>query len=519
MSGAADRLAKALEARQRGDWRATYDGLAALRTTGPLDTESLYALGDAAWWLGKVDETIEIGEECHARFLAEGRPDRAATVALENGLHWMLRGKPEVCSGWIGRARRLLDSLPLGSAHGFLLWWDAQAALAAGDEETAAQHEAQMQQLAVALDDPALGSFALALQGVRAVRRGDVARGLELLDEAMLPVIAGRVPPSEAGNLYCQMISVCTDLADFARARRWTAVTERWCARSSDAVMFDGICRVHRAQLLRIEGDWQAAEEAAAAACAELADLNVEAVAEGRYEIGEARRLRGDVAGAGEAYDAAATLGRVPEPGQSLLLLAQGRVREAAASLHRSLAEESDPFRRVRLLRAEVDVACAADEQQRAEAAASELESLARRFGSPGFRAWALTARAAVLVCFGAPSAAVAPLRLAIAACREMGARVDADAARGLLDRALHAAAGHGSSGAAERSAVPDGLTPREWEVLRAVAAGLSNREVADRLVISEKTVARHLANVFAKLGVSSRTAAAAWAHRAGARP
>ncbi|MDZ5623187.1 response regulator transcription factor [Nocardioides bizhenqiangii] len=503
-----DRLRQAQAAMDRRDFVTAYEALVELQRSGLLDGEGLYALSDAAWWLGLIRETIEICEECHERFLAEGQVDRAAMVALETGMQWAMRGEPDVGSGWLSRARRLLDGRPSSVGHGYLLWIDAEGRFAAGDVDGALAGAVELQRLAVELDQPVLGCFGLALHGMVAIRAGETSRGFELLDEALLPVLAGRVGPAESGNLYCQMISICTDLGDLSRARRWTEATERWCDQFSSAVMFTGICRVHRAQLLRVQGDWDEAERAAAAACAELADLNVEAVAEAHYEIGESRRHRGDLAGAAAAYEQAAALGRLPEPGRSLLLLAEGRRDQADASVRSALAEQADPFRRARLLAAQVEIACRRADVATADAATAELEAIADTYGSPGFTAWAKTARAEVLLGSGAPADAVAPLREALAAYRRMGARPEEATTRTLLERAV--------AGAAAPPAAPGGLTAREWEILCAVAEGLSNREVAARLVISEKTVARHLANVYAKLGVPSRTAAAAWAHQEG---
>lgn len=535
------RLEEALAARTRGDWGTAYRLLSAARDQEGLGSEDLYALGDAAWWLGLVRETIAICEECHQRYLDEGRVDRAAVTALETAFHWMMRGEPEIGSGWLSRGRRLLEGRPPGLGHGWLLWLEAQGRLADGDVEGAARGAHELQRLGDEVGEPVLRCFGLAMEGVVAVRGGDVARGLALLDEAMLPVLAGTIPPGESGNLYCQMISVSTDLADVARARRWTEATERWCDTFTTAAMFTGICRVHRAQLLRASGSWDEALAAAEAACRDLAELNVEAVAEARYEIGETHRLRGEHAAARSSYDVAAQLGRTPEPGASLLLLDEGRPDEAAASLRRALGEQDDPFRRARLLVAQVEIACSRRDESTAEAATAELESIATTYGSPGFRAWADTARAAVLVGCGTPADAVPRLRSALAAHRAMGTDYDAALARALLAKAL-ADAGDAESARVQREAArealvamgathrasalsaehsgqlaPGGLTGREWEVLCAVAEGCSNREVAARLVISEKTVARHLANVFVKIGVTSRTAAAAWAHRHGA--
>jgi DNA-binding CsgD family transcriptional regulator len=534
MGDVARRLEVAQQARERRDWATTYDVLSGLRPS--LGTDDLYLLGDAAWWLGLVRESLAICEECHDRYLTEGRLDRAAMMALEGGFNWVLRGEPEIASGWLGRARHLLAEQPTGIGHGYLRWLDAQARLDSGDVEGAVAGARGLRELARDLGEPVLDCFGLALEGVATVRAGGVERGLELLDEALLPVLAGRVTPAESGNLYCQMISVCVELADVERARRWTEATERWCETFSDAAMFVGICRVHRAQLQRLQGDWEAALASASAAGDELAELNVEAAAEARHEVGEIHRVCGRHVEARAAYDLAEALGREPEPGRSLLLLAEGRPAEADTSVRRALAEQADPFRRARLLAAHVEIACRQGDLDAAGAAADELRDIADTFRSPGFRAWADTAGATVLLGRGVPEKALAPLRGALATFRAMRAAVEEATAGALLADALQAS-GDTAAAASERRAVqerfrrlglepppagavprpgpdhPGELTGREAEVLRAVAEGLSNREVADRLVISEKTVARHLANVFTKLGVSSRTAAVAWLH------
>jgi DNA-binding NarL/FixJ family response regulator len=335
------------------------------------------------------------------------------------------------------------------------------------------------------------------------------------------------------------MMSLCHDLADVSRARRWTEATQRWCDTFSSAVMFVGICRVHRTQLLRLAGDWERAVREATAATVELSELNVDAVAAGYFEIAETHRLRGDFAVARAAYDQAVARGHGGQPGLALLLLAEGRAAEADTTIRQCLAEETDSFRRARLLAAQVEIACACGDAATGEAAAMELAQVAETYPSEGFMAWAALARGMVLVEWGQPDQALDPLRSALSRCEAMGARYDAATARALLGRALSAMGDHQSAapefaaaraayaslGAASRLAeldtmttpsLPGGLTPREAEILAAIAEGLSNREVAGRLVISEKTVARHLANVFTKLDVSSRTAAAAWAYQHG---
>lgn len=542
MADIARRLAEGRAAYERRDWVSAYAVLADLRRDHDLEAEDLSALGDAAWWLGLIRESLDACEASHERFLTEGRLDRAAVLALETGFNWLLRGEPEIGMGWISRARRLLEGLPPGVGHGFLLYMDASARAASGDTAGALGQCRQMRDLGRDLGEPMVECLGFALEGSLLIRAGEPDRGFELLDEAMLPVLAGRVPPETAGNLYCQMMSVCHDLADLPRARRWTRAAQRWCDTFTSAAMFAGICRVHRAQLLRLSGDWTAAEREATAANVELADLNVEAVAEARYELAETHRLRGDDAGAETWYAAAAELGRTTEPGTSLLLMGRGRTAEAVATVHRALLEEGDPFRRARLLTAQLEIACEAGRAELAESSAAALRALADTYGSPGFRAWAAQAQGAASLCRGEPPAAVDPLRAALALWESMGATYDAATCRVLLGRAFRALGEDVGAdleqqaarevferlGAAPRLAwlgrpagagartATGGLTSRETEIVGLLARGMSNREIAQRLVISEKTVARHLANVYTKLDVGSRTAASAWAHQHG---
>ena len=224
-------------------------------------------------------------------------------------------------------------------------------------------------------------------------------RGFALLDEAMLPVLAGEVEPEWAGNIYCQLMAVCHDLADFGRARQWTAATQRWCEDLSSAVMFVGVCRLHRLQLLQISGQWAQAELEASVACAELAELNVSVVGEAHYQLAELCRLRDDLPAAEDEYRRAGKLGRDPQPGLALLRMAQGQAARAATDLDIALAEsQAAPFRRARLLLAHADVALASADLAAAARTSAELETIADRYPTPGFTAWSRHVRGAVAV-------------------------------------------------------------------------------------------------------------------------
>ena len=377
----------------------------------------------------------------------------------------------------------------------------------------------------------------LVAEGIALVKQGRVTDGMAVLDEAMLPVRAGEVEPGFAGNIYCQLMGVCHDLADLPRARQWTEATQSWCDSFPSAVMFVGICRVHRAQLMQVDGRWPEAEQEAALVCTELARLNVAAVAEGHYQVGEIRRLRGDASGAEEAYRLAHEFGRSPQPGLALLWLAEGRPEAARAAIRSALAEQTPGrLERARLCTAFVEACLAVDDVNAADAAAVELGEIAARFDSPGFAAAAAQASGMVQLARGRADGALPALRRACrswldldapyetARVRVLLARAyrdldDADAATLELDAATAAFATLGASVDIRRadrlrgtSRLPAGLTAREVEVLARVAAGASNRDIATALVISQKTVARHLSNIFSKLGVTSRTEAAAFA-------
>jgi DNA-binding CsgD family transcriptional regulator len=291
---------------------------------------------------------------------------------------------------------------------------------------------------------------------------------------------------------------------------------------------------------MHLRGAWTEAEAEARRACGDLLEIMPSFAAEGFYEIGEIRRRLGDLAEAEAAFRRASELGHEPQPGLALVRLAQGRADVAGAAVRGALAEEPSRLARAKLLPAQVEIAIACGDLGTALAAADELEAIAGDYAGPVLEAASASARGAVKLAEGDATAALPALRRAWQlwqavecpfeaaearrllglACRragdEDGAELAISAAHAAFERlgaALEAARTAELLGA---STLPAGLTAREAEVLRLVATGRSNREIADELCLSVKTVARHLSNIFYKLGVSSRTAATAFAYEHG---
>ncbi|MDQ4055078.1 MAG: helix-turn-helix transcriptional regulator [Actinomycetota bacterium] len=533
-----DPLGAARAALRRRDYAAAYRTLHEARAKAGLQPDDLALLADAAWWLGRISECLTITEELHRRYLVDGKVERAALQALDLGGVWMMRGEYTLASGWLGRARRLLEGQPRGRGHGLLSYIDACGAVEEGRFDEARSAARDLRQLGADLDDDTFTALGLLVGGLAEIRCGRLREGFSLMDEAMLPVMADRVAPEWAGNIYCTIMATCYDLMDLPRAREWTRATEKWLTGFSDAVMFLGVCRAHRLQLHAVEGAWAEVEQEAAVVERDLLDLNLGALAETAYQLGETFRQRGLHDRAAASYALAAERGRDPQPGAALLQLGSGDLEGAWSAITAAVTGSApDTFACARLLRAQVEIGLAAGHVGAAGAAAAHLEDIRDRFRTPGFAAWADQARGAVLLAEGRASEAVAPLSLAAGSLRQMGAVYDAATAELVLASA-HRAAGDSDAAQAHEVAaraaferlgvptprvavvgsrpLPGGLTEREAEVLARVVTGASNRDVAASLSISEATVRRHLANIFAKLGVSSRTAAAAWAHEHG---
>jgi DNA-binding CsgD family transcriptional regulator len=505
-----------------------------------LDGDDLELAVTTAYLGGRVAEAMDAlqrAEQAHAR---QGDQRRAARSAF--WLAFLLLGRGELAqgSGWLARARRLLEHEPPDCPEqGYLLIPAAMQQLDAGDHAAAQVTAARSAGIGRRAGEADLVALAQFLQGTAAVTGGDVPGGLAMLDEAMVAAVAGELTPPVTGTIYCGVIEVCQQVAELRRAREWTAALSAWCDSQPGLVTFTGQCLVHQAEILRLGGAWPEAVEAARRAAERLAEASDElAIGAASYQQAEAHRVLGQLEAAEAAYQLASRWGREPQPGLALLRLAQGRTRAAAAAIRRVLGETSDRLARARLLPAAVEILLATGDLGAAREAAAELAGIADGYRTLALLATADHARGAVLLADGDAAGAVAALRgawrawreleapyeaararlLIGLACRELG---DEDAAAMELDAARTVLAGLGAGPDLDRldrltgaAAATGGLTERELEVLRLVAAGATNHAIASRLHLADKTVHRHVSNIYAKLGVSSRAGATAYAYQ-----
>jgi len=386
--------------------------------------------------------------------------------------------------------------------------------------------------------EPDLVALGVHAEGRLMLYAGRVAEGLERMDEALAGVMAGEVGPVTAGRVYCSTIEACQEVSDFGRAGEWTRALTRWCDAQPGLLAYTGQCATHRGQLLRLHGAFTDAVQELERAVERYASFGGDpAVGQAHYELGETHRLLGDLSAAERSFEAAAEHGHPGQPGRALLWLAQGRAEDAAAAVRRLLAERQGPVQRAQVLPAAVQVLVEVDGPAEASALAEELLALGTGFGCTALRAAGRHAVALTALTSGNGREAVDSAQRSLELWAGLSAPYEVARSRAVLGQALRLVGDDQSATSALEAALseltdlgagpdcrhvaallpaqeyPRGLTGREVQVLRLVATGMSNTEIADELTLAEKTVARHLSNIFTKLDVGSRTAAAAFAY------
>jgi len=437
VSQAVDPIVGARDAASRQSWREAFEAYADLDPAS-LSAQDLEWYGEAAWWSGKLNDAVRLRERAYVAYAGEGRNVAAAQVALTLAWDESNRGAFAVAQGWFATAERQLEDEEESAVHGRIALTQASHAMfAEGDYAKAIAALDRAYELARRFGDRDTQMLALVAKGRALVKTGEIEQGLELIDEGTAAAVSGELQAYSTTLVYCMTISACQDVGDVRRAAEWTEAANRWCDRL-DVTGFPGACRIHRAEIMRLRGDLEAAEKVATAACDELHDFERYITASGYYEIGEIRRRLGDLASAEEAYARANELGADPQPGLALLNLAEGKLEAAVAGITRALDEVEEPLSRIRRLPAQVEIAVAARDLKTARAAVAELEELvdSYKFGSrrtPAFDATVHVAAGRIALAEGDTDEAIRLLRHARDEWRGVGAPFETAQARVLL--------------------------------------------------------------------------------------
>ena len=532
-----EELLRAREAFDRRDWIAAYEGLSAAGSDALLAAD-FADLATAAFLVGRHNDCIQALQRAYQAHLEADDQQAAVRCAFWLVMTLMDRGEAAVANGWISRAERLLETFEEDTVeHGYFLFFRMLGHILGGDPVTALEEAVGLTSYGERFANGDLLATGLMAQGRCLLFLGRVPEGVRLLDEAMVSVTTGEMSPVFAGQTYCSCIEACQEISDFDRVAQWTTALTTWCGSQVGLVPFTGQCAVHRGQVMRVRGAYAEALAELDGAIARYVSMGTPAAAGlACAEKGAVLQIMGEHDAAEAAFQRAVEYGHDAQPAHALLSLARGRTDAAAAAVRRVLGEPRDPIHRSQLLSGSIDVLLAADDLDAARPLVAELVAVGEAFDSSSLRAMGGYAVGALALAEDRPENALAPLRTALRTWRELNwpyeaARTqvlvgralrglgDEESAVGELEGAARALTTLGAGPAAQEvgrllapGPLPGGLTAREAEVLRLVATGRSNPEIAAALFLSEKTVARHLSNIFGKLDVTSRTAAAAYA-------
>ncbi|MCZ2860151.1 LuxR family transcriptional regulator [Blastococcus sp. VKM Ac-2987] len=539
MATAKPALDEARAAYRQGDWPAAREAFSRAAQDGLMSApEDLVAAAQASWWCGRAGESVRLVARAHRQLLDAGRLEEAASAASDVAMYHLLLGQLPLGSGWMNRASRLLRDVPESPTHGYVAFYrDVEYNLPQASPEGVLAAARGIVALSRRQADRALALVALVAEGYALAGTGRVPQGMTLLDDAMVGLDAETMSPEWLGNAFCMAMEVAERVGDVARMRLWLDDAEQWLDSLPAAVLFTGACRVYRARLWQLSGEWERVEPALDRTCRELRELCQETVGAAWLVRGELRLLTGDRPGAETAFGEAHRRGADPQLGLALLQLDRGDVAAAGAAVRTALLHgaEGHLHQRARLLTAAIRIACAADDLAEAQRRSEELRELGSTWPQSLVVPLAGTAAGAVALARGAPAEALPPLRAACHRWHELGTPYEAACSRQLLARCYRALGDRASAELEEDAAAkvlarlrarpawpelggrataptPAGLTRREAEVLRLLAAGLHNADIAATLTISRRTVERHLSNLYPKLGVGSRSAATRYA-------
>jgi DNA-binding CsgD family transcriptional regulator len=525
---------------QEQSWSEIYSALILADRNNPLEAEDLYTLSLAAYLTGKDSESADMLARAHHQFLARDDLKQAVRCAFWLGMQLMFKGEQARGSGWFSRAQHLLEDLQQDCAEKGLLSIPAGLRfLAGGDAEKAYAEFKKAAKAGDNLNDPDPRTLGLLGCGQSLIRLGKISDGVASLDEAMVAVEADTISPIVVGVVYCAVIETCQMIFDIQRAQEWTTVLSQWCESQPDLVPFRGQCLVRRSQIMHFHGDWSEALDEMQRACELLSHPPGEpAAGEAFYGLADLYRLRGEYTQAEKLYQEANKWGRKPQPGLALVRLAQRQYEAAAASAQHTLDEAKNPLQRIKIIPAYIEIMIAAGNTKHARLAAGELSALTEKYNATYVQALSAFCQGSVLLDEGNYRESLKILRHSCDLWTELNAPYESSRVR-LLMGIAYRQDGDEDSASLELTAAQwvfreldatldlkraeslikensaqdlHGLTLRELQVLRLISAGETNKTIANKLFISEKTVERHISNIFNKLAVSSRTAATAYA-------
>jgi DNA-binding CsgD family transcriptional regulator/tetratricopeptide (TPR) repeat protein len=538
-----DGIGRAREAFNRQAWRRAYDELSAAAVAEPLEVDDLERLASAAYLAGLSDESRSAWISAHEKCAHVGDVARAVRCAFWLAFALLNDGDLARGGGWVDRAQRLLDDRKIDCVErGYLRYAAAMRATFSGDVRAGYEAFHAAAEIGVLFHDPELAALARIGEGRCLIYLDRVSEGVALLDEGMVAIEANDVSAIAIGDAYCTAIEGFNELFDIRRAHAWTAALSRWVDDQPELMLYRGQCLIHRAEMLYLRGDWDAAADQIEKACQRLADpVEQPSLGAAAYLKGDLHRLRGEDRAAEAEFQLASELGRDPQPGLALLRLAMGKVEAAVASIRRAYHEAGDPMSRARLVAGYVEITLASGDVAAARSAAEELGTVAGMLGRPLPTALHLQLQGSVLLAEDEPEPALFALRQALAGWQDLGAAYDAARTRMQIAAACRAVGDDDGAEMELAGAIPvfdrlnavrdaaaaragmhlavrpsSGLTSREEEVLAHIAKGLTNRQIAERLVVSEKTVATHVGHILTKLGLPSRAAATAYAYEHG---
>lgn len=530
-------LEQARECYARRTWGDAYDALVRADQAAPLAIDDLDRLATAAYLTGRDLEFQQGLERLYRAGVECGDRARAARCAFWLALNFLLRGESGQSNAWTARGQRLVDDYDCVE-RGYLAVVLAEQHLRERQPDLAHATAAQAVAAGESYSDADLVAAGRHAQGRALIQRGEVAAGLKCLDETMLPVVAGELLPIMTGLLYCSVIGTCRQVYALGRACEWTAAFSSMCEQQPEMVAFSGACLVHRAEIMQLQGAWPEALAEARRACERARHVDRLALGAGLYQQAEIHRLRGEFAQAEEAYRAASELGVEPQPGLALLRMVQGRTDAACAAIRRVTNATSGRVRRAAFLPAYFEIMLACADLEEARRARDQLHEVARALGTDALHAVAALADGAMAIAEGQAHAALESLRFAFRLWERLDAPYEAARVRVLIGHACRALGDEEVAGLeldAARSvferlgARPDlarlesptlrvqpvsrhPLTARELHVLRLISTGRTNKQIAEALCLSERTIDRHVANILTKLDVPSRTAATTYA-------